>query len=292
MKKLCFTTLLLFGLTAHAETVGDTLVIKNAEKVTIETLDTVQHISIRGARDNAGFRYDQRIAYKDTTAVRRSYSKLKDFNKIRLSKKGKKNYWESSLHLCLGLNAMTSVNDEVYSDANWSFKVWPSIEIGVAVTADWCPFGFKNKWSLGLGVDWRNYRMSKDTYIDKDNNARLYLEPYVDEQTERRTSLNVFSVQVPLLYTHTFDADERWSVTLGAIVNFNTTAYAFRKYTAFGEDFEVERHDIGVRPVTLDFMVAVDAPYLPMLYFKYSPTTLFKSGRGPKMHQLSFGIGF
>jgi hypothetical protein len=31
-------------------------------------------------------------------------------------------------------------------------------------------------------------------------------------------------------------------------------------------------------------------PGCPDFYIKYSPTTFFKEGRGPKMHQLSFGI--
>ena len=58
-----------------------------------------------------------------------------------------------------------------------------------------------------------------------------------------------------------------------------------------------EEHDVtisksGMKPFTVDGVVMVDTPWLPMLYCKYSPMTLFKNDRGPKMHQLSFGICF
>ena len=58
-----------------------------------------------------------------------------------------------------------------------------------------------------------------------------------------------------------------------------------------GEDYEIERHALGLHQVTLDFFLGFDNPAVPV-YFKYSPTTPFKSSRGPKMHQLSFGFWF
>lgn len=46
------------------------------------------------------------------------------------------------------------------------------------------------------------------------------------------------------------------------------------------------------RPVTVDALAVVKIPKLPGLYCKYSPMTVFKDNRGPKMRQLSFGIMF
>ena len=48
--------------TAFAETIGDTIVIEKADKVKIETRDTVQRIVITGSKDDPQFHYTQRIS--------------------------------------------------------------------------------------------------------------------------------------------------------------------------------------------------------------------------------------
>jgi hypothetical protein len=290
MKKILLSALLLVSMAAQATTVGDTLVVKHVDKVTIETTDTAQHITLKGADFSSAFRYEQRIAIKEPSDVRRKFSSLKDFNRVKLTKnrKGKENKKgdvDASGHIFLGLETMTG------APSDWEFKLWPSVEFGGAITIDWYPFGAKNVWSIGFGVDWRNYRMSKSTFINKDADGVLFMAPYSYEQTDRRTSLNIFSLQIPVLYTHKFAQDGDWGLTLGTFVNFNTSGYGFRKFSYQGEGYEIERHALGLHQVTLDFFLGFDNPAVPV-YFKYSPTTPFKSSRGPKMHQLSFGFWF
>lgn len=283
MKRTLLATVLLssMAITASAEIVGDTLVIEEVKKVKIETRDTVQRIVISGSKDDSQFQYVQRISIPDTSAVRRTIKSVKDFNKISIDKKNQK--WEGSSHLNIGLNTMTNVPD------GYDFKVWPSFEIGLAVTADYRPYGKQNKWSFGLGVYWRNYRSSNDNFWAKDANDCMTLVPYTVEK-DTRTSLQVFSVGVPIMYTHYFDSKQKWGLTLGAIVNWNAIANGYREYELNGEDYEVETKKIGQRPITVDGLVIAHIPSLPDLYCKYCPMTMFKDGRGPKVHQLSFGF--
>ena len=289
-RKLLITiaTLVGFCMTSNAELKGDTLIIEQVEKVKIETRDTVQRIVISGAKDDPYFQYVQRISIPDTSAVHRKIKNVKNFNKIKIENncKNTESKRSISLHMALGLNTMTS------APSDYSFKLFPSLEYNLGVTFDYSPFGRKNEWSIGIGVDWRYYRMSNDKFLAKNDAGVLELYPYGDEQPDRQTHLSAFSLQVPLLYTHYFNNNRKWGVTLGGIVNFNTGAHAERKFTYDGEDYTVETGSIHQRPVTVDLMAAVRTPSSLYLYVKYCPMTFFKNNQGAKMHQLSFGVGF
>ena len=270
---------------AFAETIGDTIVIEKADKVKIETRDTVQRIVITGSKDDPQFHYTQRISIPDTSAVRRSIKNIKDFNKIAIKKNGKETKWSHSFHVNIGLDAVLDAPD------GYDFKVWPSFEIGIGSTWDWHPYGNQNEWSIGWGLNWRSYAMDKDTHWEKTNDF-MHMVPYGPDMKDRSTSLHTFAIQLPLLYTHYFDKKHDWSITLGAIVNWNVHAYGERTYELNGEDYEVETKKIGQRPFTVDGYARIEVPNLPAIYCKYCPMEFFKKGRGPKMHQLSFGICF
>lgn len=275
-----------FATPSMATEVNDTIVIDNPSKVKIETRDTVQRIVISGAKDDADFHYVQRISIPDTMAVRRTVTNIRDFNKIKVKKNGKPTKWTTSGHINIGLGTMLEAPD------GFDFKLWPSFELGIGVTHDFHPFGKKNEWSIGWGLNWRHYASDNDTYWVKDANNFMGLTPYPAGLEDRYTSLNVFSLQVPLLYTHYFNNKQDWSVTLGAIVNWNVYGTANREFNVNDEDHDINTNHIGQMPFTFDGYVKIGTPWLPDLYVKYSPSKFFRNSRGPKMHQLSFGICF
>ena len=220
-------------------------------------------------------------------------TETKRYDKIKICKSkyddSMKGEIDLSFRLNVGMNTMTG------APSDYSFKIRPSWDFGMAVTADWYPFGARNSWSIGLGVNWRKYRSDKDSYWVKDVNGEMGLVPYSKivnglDFSNCKTTLHVFSLQVPVLYTHYFDNDQDWYVTFGAIINFNTGAHTNRQYEVEDQDYDIDTNKIGQRPVTVDLMLQLGLPHFPDLYVKYSPTTFFKDGRGPKMHQLSFGI--
>ena len=214
--------------------------------------------------------------------------KSKKIDKIKICKSkyedSMKGEVDLSFRLNVGMNTMTGAPND------YSSKIWPSWDFGMAVTADWFPFGARNSWSIGLGVNWRKYRSGKDTYWVKGEGNAMMLTPYAEGLDHHKTTLHVFSLQVPVLYTHYFDDDQDWYVTLGALINFNTGAHTTQQYEIDDQDYDIETNKIGQRPVTVDLMLQAGIPGCPDFYIKYSPTTFFKEGRGPKMHQLSFGI--
>lgn len=195
--------------------------------------------------------------------------------------------WEVSPYLNIGFNTMLG------APSGYDFNLWPSFDVGFGVKGEWMPYGKKNVWSMGFGVNWRYYRMDNATRWQKDaTTAEMTLVPYLATESDRRTSLTAFSLQVPITYTHYFDKEQDWGVTLGGIVNFNTGAHVTREYTFQDEDYEVETGSIHQRPVTIDGLLMVHMPGDFALYCKYCPMKYFRDGYGPKMNQLSFGIYF
>ena len=54
-----------------------------------------------------------------------------------------------------------------------------SIEVGFTpLTYRWYTRNRKQYFSMGLGVNWRNFRMTGRSRFDKDTNANLIISPY------------------------------------------------------------------------------------------------------------------
>lgn len=272
---------------ALATEVQDTLVIEDANKVKIETRDTVQRIVINGMKGDPEFHYVQRISIPDSNAVRRTIKSVRDFNKITTKKSGgKESKWSKSWHVNIGLNTMLDAPD------GYGVKVFPSFDLGIGMSWDWHPFGKMNEWSIGFGVDWRNYRMStKDYYWGKDaNNMSVLNRPMPTAAENKYVGMHVVSLQVPIMYTHYFNKQRSWGLSLGAIVNWNTGSRGNWRYDLGDEECDISLKRFGHRPFTVDGIVKVATPWLPTLYVKYCPMKFFRDDRGMEMHQLSFGI--
>ncbi len=273
-----------FAAKGSAETVGDTLVIEEAKKVRIETRDTVQRIIISGMKDEDLFQYTQRISLPNASAVRRNIGGINDVSKIVVpSKDDEDSKWDSSIHMLLGMNLLLDTPDE------YEFRLWPSFDLGFAWLADWHPYGKCNEWSIGLGISLRSYGYKNDHYLGKVGDMLTPIA-YTDEMENRSSALGIASLQLPLLYTHYFDQRQRLGITLGAIVNWNFYAQSSRNYEVGDEDFSITTKKIGHHPFTVDALAVFHIPSFVDIYCKYCPMKLFKNGRGPEAHQLSFGI--
>ena len=288
MKKILFAAFLLscFFAKASAETENDTLVIEKPSKVRIETCDSMQRIVINGSKDDDYFHYTQSISLKSSNDVRRDI-KSKNFNTIVFHKKdGKPSKWEGSGHLNIGLGTLLNTPDD------YKFKIWPSFEIGLNTMVDYRPFGKKNVWSIGFGIDWRNYSVNKKIFIEKDDNGFLIPTKYTNGEKHCSASINMFSLQIPIMYTHYFGDEDDWGISLGGIINFNTYARVNRQFELNDCEYDIDVKKIGQRPITIDGIAIIHIPSVFDVYCKYCPMEMFKDGRGPEAKQLSFGLYF
>lgn len=263
----------------------DTLVVSNASKVTIITNDSLQKIRIDGTTSDPDFRYESTIMLVDSNYVS-DVSINKDRWEVSLpfGKNNVENWVEHccTTHLGVGWNTGVSTPEKIDFSMGSSWEIFWTI-----AQWDYTPYKSHNTWSLGLGVDWRNYRMTNNQRFVKTDYEHILVTDYPTNATPTFSRIKVFSLQMPLLYTYSIG--KGFCIGGGPVVNLNLYSSLKTKYKIDGEKFKDTDKGAQVNPITVDFMGIIVTPGIN-LYVKYSPCNLFKSNYGPKFQTLSVGI--
>ncbi len=286
MKKTIILALLAIATAANAQD-NDTLVIHNPRKVTIVTNDSLQKITVVGREGDDKFTYQSTIQivdsnYVSTTRIGRDLWDIIPSVKIGKTNDGQPARNAISSHLGIGFTAPTK------ADGRTDFSTFRSWEIFATIAQYDHYFDRRchNQLSMGFGIDWKNYRMTGDTFFTKDAEGNVTVDKYPSDVEPKFSRIKVFSLTANLGFVHTFN-DDFW-IGFGPVVNFNTYASIKTKYKVLGETSKrVEKH-INQRPVTLDWMLNVGFMGVP-LYLKYSNNDVLKDG-GIKFRSLSFGL--
>ena len=290
MKKL-MTIMALAALTlAAGAQENDTVVIHNPRKVTIVTGDSLQRIIVSGKEGDDKFTYQNTIRlvdsnYVSTTRIGRDRWELIPSVKVGKKKDGAKGRtYENAIsaHLGIGFTAPTK------ADARTDFSTFKSWEI-FATIVQWDHYferRHRNSVSLGLGIDWKNYRMTGDTRFVKAPDGNIALENYPLQVSPDFSRIKVFSLTANLGFTHSFDKD--FWIGFGPVVNFNVYGSILTEYSMYGDDIKRKEKDIRQRPITIDWMLRLGIMGVPF-YLKYSGDNVLKDG-GVKFRSLSFGL--
>ena len=269
---------------AAAPSDNDTVVVERPRKVRIITGDSVQSVEVWGKEDNASYHYVSNIQLVDSNYV--STSAINDdtwsFSIAGFSKPGrKKSQTECTTYFIMGFNNAVGMPTGADIQPFKSWELW-------WVIADFTfrPWRNNHAFSLGVGIDWRNFRMTDDLRFVKDNRA-VALDAYPKGSNPEFSRIKVFSVNFPIRYKY----EGKWvGFSLGPVVNFNTYGSLKTSYSMDGHKLKDVDKGVRVAPVTLDFMGTLSIRGIPDFYFKYSPCYLLRDGYGPKFRTLSFGI--
>ncbi len=145
--------------------------------------------------------------------------------------------------------------------------------------------------SLGIGLDWRNYKMTTtDHYMISPGSGQITISPYPDGAHHGGSRIKVFSLGFPLLFTQHIPRTTL-ALTAGGIFNINTHASLKSTYeNANGHKIEEYSEGIGRRIVTFDLYGAITFYKGNGLYIRYSPQSALKTPMTPKFNPLSIGI--
>ena len=152
---------------------------------------------------------------------------------------------------------------------------------------------YKNNlgFTTGLGFDWHNYFLDNNTHLLEVNNVTdVYAAPVgVNYEYSR---LRTFQLTVPLMleWQPTFGKNHEVFVTAGVVGGVNTFAsYKVKYKDANGNTIKfVESKGLNIAPLTLDFIGQIGYDEWS-IYAKYSPFSLFQSGKGPDVRGVSLG---
>ncbi len=294
MKKLFILLLLAISATANAVEVSenDTLTILKPKKVRIITGDSIQKIKVYGREGEDKYTYESKILLVDSNYVsEESINKdtwTFDFIKSKSHGTGyplKQRNLSSRLGfgLCYGANADYKGPQSVGS--SWEI-MWTIAEI------EKYGYGKHNGFSIGFGVNWRNFRMdgrSKFVKLDDGTITEEALPAGYDNDFSR---IKVFSLTIPVMWKY---RTKQVTFGLGPVFNINTYASIKNRYwDADGEKHKQIFKKIHQRPITVDIMAEVSFHNWFSIYGKFSPMTILNStyANDVNFQPVSFGIYF
>ncbi|MBE6267298.1 MAG: hypothetical protein E7102_12690 [Prevotella ruminicola] len=294
MKKLFILLLLAISATANAVEVSenDTLTILKPKKVRIITGDSIQKIKVYGREGEDKYTYESKILLVDSNYVsEQSINKETwsfDFVKSKSHGTGyplKQKNLSSRLGfgLCYGANADYKGPQSVGS--SWEI-MWTIAEI------EKYGYGKHNGFSIGFGINWRNFRMdgrSKFVKLDDGTITEEALPAGYDNDFSR---IKVFSLTIPVMWKY---RTKQVTFGLGPVFNINTYASIKNRYwDADGEKHKQMFKKIHQRPITVDIMAELSFHNWFSIYGKFSPMTILNStyANDVNFQPVSFGIYF
>ena len=240
--------------------VENVMSVENPERVTITESDNRLMVEIDGKKDNPSFRYvrEVEISPSDVSVTK----ERKDFK--------------------IGLSTVQGAPD------NMDVSMGSSWEI-TTPTFGWAyyPWNTETSLSIGLACSWRNYRMTGKHRFVKDAGTDMYIDSYPEGADIQFSRIKVFSWAVPVMFTH--ETRNKFSFSLGAIVNFNTHASLKTRYKLDGQEYKLTDNNIHQTPVTVDLQASIGYKSVGF-YVKYSPCKVLDTAYGPEFTALSVGL--
>ena len=294
MKKLFIMMLLAVSATASAanNADNDTLTILKPKKVRIITGDSIQKIKVYGREGEDNYTYESKILLVDSNYVSQE-SINKDtwsFDFVKSNSRGtgyplKKHSVSTRLGfgLCYGANADYKGPQSVGS--SWEI-MWTIAEI------ERYGYGKHHGFSIGFGIDWRNFRMDGRSQFVKLDDGTITEKDLPAGYDNDFSRIKVFSLAIPVMWKY---RTKKVTFGLGPVININTYASIKNRYwDANGaKQYELFKK-IHQRPVTIDIMAELNIHNWFGIYGKFSPMTILNStyAKDINFQPVSFGIYF
>ena len=267
------------------------LCVKNAHNVVItETSDGIC-LDVFGEGNDSTYHSTCAIAY-DNNAV------IKSHQSFSMPLSLKVNRCNNVLGFLQGLHfGFTGAID---APAAMNTQMGKSFEIGIDNIAYFAhKFGpsKRNAIQVGVGVNWRNYRMTGDNRFDLVDGNTIITD-YPADTDGKFSRIKAFSLSFPIAYSYTSPVKALGKSNLGfkfsAFFNWNSHASMLTQYVnADGEKVKENYDRIGHRKFSIDMQLGVQVACGVCLYVKYSPYHFFKSSTtSPKFQTISTGISF
>ena len=247
----------------------DTLVIKQADQVTIMTSDTLQRVEVIGKEGDKNYRYENAVPLNEYMMKKRKKQQEKE----------EKWGWNGQFDLGVGVAIPTNAPD------GYGFAPFKSWEIFFGPRYGYTPKNASQTYSFGLWVDWRTYGLSTDKMFAVQDGV-VGLVDYPVKAESKYSRIRVFSLSVPLTFTQRFG---KWSIDLGPVVNFNLYGRVYNRYELENDKMDMSTKGLEYRPVTIDLMAGFQHGGFGA-YLKYSPMSVLKKDKGPQFHSLTLGL--
>ena len=291
MKKstlLAMALLAQLNVLAGNNTGGDTIVVEKPQKVTIVTTDSLQHILVEGKENNPDYTYSNTLQIVDSNYVSTSSINKGDFTigfkwPYQQERANSAAYtFDVVTHWAMGY--VNGPGMPKPADLNMG----NSAELWFILDTEWRPWKNRHVFSLGVGADWRNYRMEGNFRFMKDAEDRNVIGKLPEGAEPKFSRVKVFSLNFPFRYHY---RTKHFGFSLGPVININSYASVKTRYKLNGNKYKEKEKNIHPTPITLDFMGTITTPIVNF-YVKYSPCNVLQADYGLTFRSFSIGVIF
>lgn len=163
---------------------------------------------------------------------------------------------------------------------------WSNI-VGLGVRA-----GKHGEFTLGMGLLWRNYKMTDTNLFRQDAQGNLSIESYPMGSNPKFSRLHTTSLTLPLQYRHTFK--HGWRIALGPELAFNCLKdkrYSLKtRYTLADQQQKEDARGVHVNDLNVNLYASVMWKHRIGLYMRWSPSNVMDTSYGPEFQSLSVGF--
>lgn len=146
--------------------------------------------------------------------------------------------------------------------------------------------GRKDFLRLGMGFDWRNYRMTDRMFV-KELDGKITSQEYPAGTEPKFSRIHTFSLSFPLKYYHYFNKKMYFAV--GPELYITPWASLKTKYYENGEEQKITAGNIHENTVSLGVGAEVNIHHIG-IYYKYNPFNVLSSSFGPGFASMTTGI--
>lgn len=292
MSKKIYTLIVLALLTSNAFAQQETTreVFLEPHEVIIESSNDSMSVTIHGRQGEPNFHYNQTVvlAQDEVTVTRESRTDIIEFN-IPFSKKKKKEHPYRHSFCEVNMRGFgVGFVDALDTPEGMSVDMGASYELMVPSIIEWAWYPGTSSFnlSIGVGLNWKNYRMTdRNRFIPTGND--IVIGPYPEGAAIEFSRLKVFSWMVPMMMSYEFN--DWLELCLGPVVNINTKATLKTRYSLEGKG-KKETHNLQhYNRLTVDLMGAISINNLAY-YVKYSPCEVLDIDYGPNFKGISTGL--
>ena len=292
MSKKIYTLIVLALLTSNAFAQQETTreVFLEPHEVIIESSNDSMSVTIHGRQGEPNFHYNQTVvlAQDEVTVTRESRTDIIEFN-IPFSKKKKKEHPNRDSFCEVNMRGFgVGFVDALDTPEGMSVDMGASYELMVPSIIEWAWYPGPSSFnlSIGVGLNWKNYRMTdRNRFIPTGND--IVIGPYPEGAAIEFSRLKVFSWMVPMMMSYEFN--DWLGLRLGPVVNINTKATLKTRYSLEGKG-KKETHNLQhYNRLTVDLMGVISINNLDY-YVKYSPCEVLDIDYGPNFKGISTGL--
>lgn len=156
-----------------------------------------------------------------------------------------------------------------------------------------CKFGDRNRLSLGIGYQHREYRLKRDfQFVTANEQGDVDIVTVPPAHEKPCATLHNYTIQFPLLYAKGFGKGF-WAY-VGGVMNWNCYADYDYDFRTGKTKHKETTHGLRQRKITFDLLTGLTWHGMGA-YFRYSPQHVFASGAGPKLDKtwtMGITLGF